>query len=89
MILEDLLFVFMGFEGQYIRFAKGYNPYEERDRLSGPTWRILPGLDPSLQDLTQSMLRTATHYSALETFIDVQSREEFGSVNHALCASIR
>ncbi|KAK3352326.1 Spc98 family-domain-containing protein [Lasiosphaeria hispida] len=88
-ILEDLLFVFMGFEGQYIRFAKGYNPYEERDRLSGPTWRILPGLDPSLQDLTQSMLRMATHYSALETFVDVQSRDEFGSVNHALCAAIR
>ncbi|KAM7196390.1 spindle pole body component alp4 [Naviculisporaceae sp. PSN 640] len=88
-LLEDLLFVFMGFEGQYIRFAKGYNPSEERDRLSGPTWRILPGLDPSLQDLTQSMLRMATHYSALEMFVDVQSREEFGSVNHALCASIR
>lgn len=88
-ILEDLLFVFMGFEGQYIRFAKGYNPYEERDRLSGPTFRILPGLDPSLQDLTQSMLKMATHYSALDTFVDVQSRDEFGSVNHALCASIR
>ncbi|EON96577.1 putative spc97 spc98 family protein [Phaeoacremonium minimum UCRPA7] len=35
------------------------------------------------------MLKMATHYSALETFVDVQSREEFGSVNHALCASIR
>lgn len=79
----------MGFEGQYIRFAKGYDPYDERDRLSGPTFRILPGLDPSLQDLTQSMLKMATHYSALETFVDVQSRDEFGSVNHALCASIR
>ncbi|KAH6856737.1 Spc98 family-domain-containing protein [Chaetomium sp. MPI-CAGE-AT-0009] len=88
-MIEDLLFVFMGFEGQYIRFAKGYNPFEERDRLSGPQWRILPGLDPSLQDLTQSMLRMASHYTALETFVDVQSREEFGSVNHALCASIR
>nr|CDP26945.1 Putative Spindle pole body component alp4 [Podospora anserina S mat+] len=88
-IIEDLLFVFMGYEGQYIRFGKGYNPNEERDRLSGPTWRILPGLDPSLQDLTQSMLRMAAHYTALVTFVDVQSREEFGSVNHALCASIR
>lgn len=57
-IVEDLLFVFMGYEGQYIRFAKGYNPNEERDRLSGPTFRILPGLDPSLQDLTQSMLKS-------------------------------
>ncbi|KAL2120489.1 hypothetical protein VTJ04DRAFT_4516 [Mycothermus thermophilus] len=88
-IIEDLLFVFMGYEGQYIRFAKGYNPLEERDRLAGPQWRILPGLDPSLLDLTQSMLRMASHYTALETFVDVQSRDEFGSVNHALCASIR
>lgn len=89
LILEDLLYVFMGIEGQYIRYAKVYNPNEERDRLTGPTFRILPGLDPSLQDLTISMLRMATHYSALMEFVDVQSREEFGSVNHALCASIR
>ncbi|KXH65042.1 Spc97/Spc98 family protein [Colletotrichum nymphaeae SA-01] len=88
-MLDDLLFVFMGYEGQYIRFAKTYNPHEERDRLSGPTFRILPGLDPSLQDLTLSMLKMATYYSALEMFVDVQSREEFGAVNHALCASIR
>lgn len=89
LILEDLLFVLMGIEGQYIRYAKIYNPEEERDRLAGPTFRILPGLDPSLQDLTVSMLGLATHYSALMAFVDVQSRDEFGSVNHALCASIR
>ena len=88
-IVEDLLFVFMGYEGQYIRFAKAYNPDEERDRLTGPTFRIAPGLDPSLHDLTQSMLKLATYYSALEAFVDVQSREEFGAVSHALCASVR
>ena len=59
--MEDLLFVFMGFEGQYVRFAKGYNPHEERDRLSGPPFRIMPGLDPSLHDLTKSMLKMATY----------------------------
>lgn len=79
----------MGYEGQYIRFAKGYDPAEERDRLSGPGFRILPGLDPSLHDLATSMLKMATYYSALEAFVDVQSREEFGAVNHALCASVR
>ncbi|CAK7270387.1 gamma tubulin complex Spc97/GCP2 subunit Alp4 [Sporothrix epigloea] len=88
-VMEDLLCVFMGCEGQYIRFAKGYDPNEERDRLTGPTWRISAGLDPSLLDLTMSMLRTATHYVALEAFVDVQSRESFGLVNHALCASVR
>ncbi|KAI0161664.1 Spc98 family-domain-containing protein [Hypoxylon sp. FL1284] len=88
-MVEDLLFVFMGYEGQYVRYAYSYDPNEERDRLTGPDFKIQPGLDPSLQDLTMSMLKMATHYSALETFVDVQSREEFGAVNHALCAAIR
>ncbi|TKA45988.1 hypothetical protein B0A49_12582, partial [Cryomyces minteri] len=88
-IIEDLLFVFMGFEGQYIRFVDSYRPLEEKDRLAGPQFRILPGLDPSLFDLAQSMLKMATHYCALESFVEVQSRGEFGAVNHALCAAIR
>lgn len=87
-ILEDLLFVFMGYEGQYIRYVDKYNPSLEKDRLAGPGFRILPGLDPSLRDLTISVLKMATYYSAMEAFVEVQSREEFGAINHALCASI-
>lgn len=79
----------MGFEGQYIHYVDTYNPLEEKDRLVGPSFRILPGLDPSLRDLTTSMLKMATHYIAIETFLEVQSREEYGAVNHALCAAVR
>merc|ERR1712000_91926 len=79
----------MGFEGQYIRFRDSYDPAEEKERLNGPSFVPLPGLDPSLKDLTTSMLSMATHHCAIEAFIEVQSREEFGSVNHALCAAIR
>lgn len=88
-IIDDLLYVFMGFEGQYIQFHESYNPAEEKERLNGPSFHPLPGLDPSLRDLTNSMLSMATHHCAIEAFIEVQSREEFGSVNHALCAAIR
>jgi gamma-tubulin complex component 2 len=88
-LLDDLLYVFMGYEGLYVRFVDSYNPSEEKDRLAGPEYCILPGLDPSLRDLTMSMLKMATHYSAMEAFVEAQSREEFGSVNHALCAAIR
>ncbi|KAI9725608.1 MAG: hypothetical protein M1828_002893 [Chrysothrix sp. TS-e1954] len=88
-ILEDLLYVLMGFEGQYIRYSDSYNPLEEKERLAGPDFRIVPGLDLSFRDLTYSMLHMAKHYIALEAFIEVQSREEFGTVNHALCAAIR
>ncbi|KAH8691423.1 putative spindle pole body component [Talaromyces proteolyticus] len=88
-ILQDILFVFMGYEGQYIRYSNTYDPSSEKDRLVGPSYRISPGLDPSLKDLTLSMLKMATHYSALEAFVDVQSRPEYGAVSHALCAAIR
>jgi gamma-tubulin complex component 2 len=88
-IIEDLLFVFMGFEGQYIRYVEIYDPLDEKDRLLGPAFRILPGLDPSLRDLTMSMLKMATHYVAIETFLEVLSRKEYGAVNHALCAAVR
>ena len=88
-LLDDLLYVFMGYEGQYVRFVDSYSPLDEKNRLAGPDFGILPGLDPSLRDLTTSMLKMATHYNALESFIEVQSRDEFGSVNHALCAAIR
>ncbi|KAL8676159.1 MAG: hypothetical protein Q9186_007290, partial [Xanthomendoza sp. 1 TL-2023] len=88
-ILDDLLYVLMGFEGQYIRYNESYKPSVEQERLAGPSFRILPGLDPSLGDLTNSVLKMATYYTALEAFVEVQSREEFGAINHALCASIR
>ena len=88
-IIDDLLFVFMGFEGQYIRYAESYAPLDEKSRLAGPQFRIEYGLDPSLRDLAMSMLKTATHYCAVEAFVEVQSREDFGSVNHALCAAMR
>jgi gamma-tubulin complex component 2 len=88
-VLDDLLFVFMGYEGQYIRFGDQYNPLEEKSRLAGPDFRISAGLDPSLRDLSSSMLKMATHYSAIDAFVEVQSKEDYGSVNHALCAAIR
>ncbi|RPB26023.1 hypothetical protein L211DRAFT_856594 [Terfezia boudieri ATCC MYA-4762] len=88
-ILEDLLFVFMGYEGQYIRFREEYNPSSQIDRLTGAQLKVLPGLDPSLRDMTDEILKMATYYMAVEAFVEVQSREEFGAVNHALCAAIR
>jgi gamma-tubulin complex component 2 len=88
-IVEDLLYVFMGFEGQYIRFSEAYDPLEEKEKLLGPNFRISSGLDPSLKDLTASMLKMATHYVAVDAFIEVQSRNEYGAVSHALCAAIR
>lgn len=57
--------------------------------MLGPQYKIAHGLDPSLRDLATTMLKMATYYGAVEAFVEVQSREEFGVVNHALSAAIR
>lgn len=88
-VLDDLLYVMMGFEGQHIGYDDLYDPQQEKDRLLGPKYRIMPGLDPSLKDLIETMLLMSSHYCALQAFVEVQSREEYGSVSHALCAAVR
>ena len=42
-LLDDLLYVFMGFEGQYIRFHDTYDPRDEKERLNGPVFHALSG----------------------------------------------
>jgi len=80
---------FQGFEGQQIRFHESYDPTSESDRLAGVKFKIAPGLDPSLRDLTQNIIKMATWYSSVTEFVNVQSQPDFGVVNHALCAAIR
>lgn len=95
-LIDDLLFVLLGFEGQYISFSseanrgqEPYDPFDEKSRLTGPNYTIASGVDPSLRDLAMQVLRTATHALALEAFCEVMSRNDYGSVSHALCAAIR
>ncbi|KAK3069109.1 gamma tubulin complex Spc97/GCP2 subunit Alp4 [Teratosphaeriaceae sp. CCFEE 6253] len=88
-LIEDLLYVLMGMEGQYVRYVESYNPLHEISRFVGPTFRIAHGLDPSLRDLASGMLKTATQYAALEVFVETMGRQDCGTVNHALCAAIR
>ncbi|EWC44104.1 hypothetical protein DRE_07161 [Drechslerella stenobrocha 248] len=88
-MIEDVIFCFMGFEGQYIRFKEEYNPAVEAERLAGPQFRLPASLEPSIKDIVIILLKIAKHYIALDAFVEVQSRDEFGTVNHALCAAIR
>ncbi|KAK9460531.1 Spc98 family-domain-containing protein [Lipomyces oligophaga] len=88
-IMDDLLYVLVGSEGQYIRFHERYNPTIETDRLAGPEFRLARGLDPSLRDLTKIILKLATYHSSVKAFVELRSRTEFGVVNHALCAAMR
>ncbi|ESK91942.1 spindle pole body component [Moniliophthora roreri MCA 2997] len=88
MILEDLLFVLMGIEGNHITYHPNYSP-EEDDPLRGVRFVVSPSLDSSLRDLVERVLPLGTYYTAITSFIEQRSHLDFGLVNHALCAAIR
>ena len=89
LILEDLLYVLLGIEGQYITYASTYDPEDVAHRLRGAQFTIDPALDAPLRDLVDRILPLATDYTAIYAFIETDSGLEYGTVNHALCAAIR
>ena len=75
-LLEDILYVLLGLSGSYITTLNG-------------EFRLAPGIDSSLRDMTLSILKMARNYVAVNAFINSQSQIEYGTVNHALASSIR
>ncbi|TFK24131.1 hypothetical protein FA15DRAFT_669893 [Coprinopsis marcescibilis] len=88
MILEDLLFVLMGIEGEHITYHPDYSP-EDDDPLRGTQFVVSPYLDASLRDLVERILPLGTYYTAIYAFIESRSHLDYGLINHALCAAIR
>ncbi|KAN0061541.1 gamma tubulin complex Spc97/GCP2 subunit Alp4 [Thecaphora frezii] len=89
LILEDLLHVMVGVEGQYILYSEAYDPESPASRLKGATYTIGAALDPPLKDLAERILPIATYYTSISAFIEMDNGLEFGTVNHALCSAIR
>ncbi|KAK4052757.1 gamma tubulin complex Spc97/GCP2 subunit Alp4 [Microbotryomycetes sp. JL201] len=89
LIVEDLLFVLMGIEGQYIEYDSSFAPEDDYERLQGSQFVLTSHLDPWLSTVVERFLPLATHFTAVQAFVEQYSVLEYGVINHALCASIR
>ena len=81
MIVEELLSALTGIEGKYIRAST--------TKLGRLTFSVDTAIDPSLADLTARILPLACHAHAVNRYVDVHSRFEYGTVCHAFCAALR
>ncbi|KAM0748345.1 hypothetical protein T439DRAFT_328325 [Meredithblackwellia eburnea MCA 4105] len=89
LIVEDLLFVLMGIEGQYIEYDPEYNPEDEFERAQGAQFVIDSQLDAWIASAVARFLPIATYYTSIHVFVEKYSDLESGAINHALCAAIR
>ena len=83
MLIEDLLFLFMGVEGKYITIK------DEVVKKQITSFVIDRTLDSSLQEIINRILPLCTNYSTVCRFIEEGSRFEKGLVSHGLCSAMR
>lgn len=91
-VIEDILHVMMGLPGHYITFDPemlSSTGADVENKLKGPGFSIAPGLDPTLRESISTVLKMARNYIAVNNFIDLYSCSEYGTISHALSASIR
>ncbi|XP_060950733.1 gamma-tubulin complex component 2-like [Limanda limanda] len=81
-LVEDLLFVLIGVDGQYIT-AQPVLGRQNRSFIVDST------LDMSIKELVNRILPVASYYSTITRFIEEKSSFEYGQVNHALTAAMR
>lgn len=81
-LMEDLLYVLSGLEGEYITPQPLLGPYEPR------TFTIGEGIDPSLRQLVEKILSLGSYYSTIVRFIEEKSSYHWGQVNQALAGAM-
>lgn len=82
-VLEDLLWGFMGFEGKYIRANRA------RSSRGCVTFQLQGKLDQAVQELVVRMLPICEHVVVIQRFVETRSAYQWGLVCHATAASAR
>ncbi|KAK6204609.1 Spc98 family-domain-containing protein [Scheffersomyces amazonensis] len=85
LIIKDLLFVLLGYEGCYIRYSDKYNPSNSDSRIAGPDFKIAKHLDISLKSLSRRLLKYGKYYSGLTEFVQIYDKPRYGRVVQRLC----
>lgn len=87
-LMQDILYILGGHEGQLIRFANSYDPKSLDCRLQGPDYQIARFIDPSFKDLTRSIICCGQWYIGIKAYVDSQSYFENGRVMQAFIEAI-
>lgn len=84
LLLEDLLYALVGVEGRYIRLVQQEGGEERVNFVASPYIT-----DLSLVETLERILPLCGCYFAIQTYIQVHSRYEYGLVTHAFSACLR
>ncbi|KAL0053447.1 hypothetical protein WJX82_005855 [Trebouxia sp. C0006] len=82
-VLEDMLWGFMGFEGKYIKADRA------RSSKAGVSFVLKGKLDAAVHELVARMLPICEYVVVIQRFVETRSAYQWGLVCHAAAASMR
>ncbi|EGW34122.1 uncharacterized protein SPAPADRAFT_54312 [Spathaspora passalidarum NRRL Y-27907] len=85
LIVRDLLFALLGYEGIFIKYAERYDPQSLECRILGPEFKIAKNLDLSLKTVTKKLRKLGRYYSGLTEFIQYYDSARYGKVVQRFC----
>ncbi|CUM62911.1 uncharacterized protein PRCAT00000471001 [Priceomyces carsonii] len=85
LIIKDLLFSLLGYDGYYIRYSDRFDQSNIESRIKGPDFKIAKHLDISLKSITKKLVRYGKYYSGLMAFLEYYDHQNFGKVVQKLC----
>ncbi|CAN3481380.1 hypothetical protein DICA0_E33650 [Diutina catenulata] len=88
LVMKDLLFVLLGYEGFFIRPSEKYNPDDIDMRIAGPEFKTAKHLDISLKSVTKKLVRFGKFYVSLVAFMDHYDDPRYGKVIQRLCMQV-
>ncbi|KAI5954448.1 alp4 [Candida jiufengensis] len=89
LIIKDILFTLLGFEGNYIQYGKNYNPNSVNSKIQGPDYRIAKNLDISLKTITKKLIKLGKQYDGLKNFIQIYDNSKNGKIIQSYCHFIK
>ena len=94
LLMDDLLYAFLGVEGRYIRVESLEAPADgappgSGEEDSGLCFTIDASADPSLRELVGKMLPICEHVLVVSRYVETRFAYEEGLVAHALAAAIK
>ncbi|KAI8895937.1 Spc98 family-domain-containing protein [Globomyces pollinis-pini] len=84
LLIEDLLYLMIGFDGEFISIVHG-----DGIKQNMPSFKIDVQLEASLAAMVRRVLPHCMSYIVISRFIEEHSAFEYGKSHHALCASMR
>ena len=88
LIIKDLLFALLGYEGCYIRYSEKYDSTNIHNQLVGPDFKIAKNLDISLKSIAKKLVWYGKYYGGLTAFYQLYNQPKYGKVLQRFCCYV-